>query len=161
MQKILSATLVDEQKLQERIASACAYFTDQLQAVAKELKRSPASTDSKANAMEYNDDLKTVYAFVEEKLHIFRKICEPANLPLYLVSSTRGLTELATYLPLTLEDLKQISGFGPATIAKYGQSFLDVVTAFCKQHNLESHIHEIEKKGGKKARKKKTKSEKK
>ncbi len=213
LQNILSAEPVDEQKLQERTASASTYFTGRLQAVVEELKRSPARTDSKANAAEYNDDLKTIYAFLEEKLHIFkqikdectvqryyqakrtlllppfsvnaysgsdpgkqtearypvlyykladlrRKICEPTNLPVYLVSSTKGLTELATYLPHTPEDLKQISGFGPATIAKYGQLFLDAVTTFCQQHNLGSHMDEIENKKGKKAGKKKPKSEK-
>ncbi len=197
LQRMMLDAPVDEAKLQERIASAVDYYTVQLKTLVDELKQSPATTDAKANAMDYNDDLKTIFTFIAEKLHIFknikeeftveqyyiakntlilplftvnayagsndskkpearfpvlyyrlldfrRKTCEPANIPLYLVSSTKGLVELATYLPETLNDLQKISGFGPATIAKYGQQFLDIVSEYCQKNDLESLMHEKE-----------------
>jgi hypothetical protein len=186
---------VDEQKLQERIAAAINYFSEILQTVSGELKKSPAITDSKANASKYNDDLAKVFYLLEERLHIFRNIkdefnveqyftakgtfvapsfpvnafagtnpsrkteakypilfyrlvdyrrsiCDEANIPLYSVVSTQGLTELATFLPQTSSELLQLSGFGPATVAKYGQQFLNIVLKYCNEHDLESLMYE-------------------
>jgi ATP-dependent DNA helicase RecQ len=59
-----------------------------------------------------------------------------------MVASTKALTELATFLPHSSSDLLKISGFGPATVAKYGQQFLKVVLEYCSEHELESLIHE-------------------
>jgi hypothetical protein len=195
LQKIIAMNSTDDKVLQERIASAVDYFSGQLKMISEKLKKSPAITDSRANAMDYNDDLQTIFASIEEKRHIFnaikgnfsveqyymaknnlilpvfpvnsfagshssgrtearfpilyrqladfrRKICEASNIPLYLVSSTKGLAELATYLPLNLEDMLKISGFGKATVDKYGQQFLDIILEYCRQNDLESLIHE-------------------
>jgi hypothetical protein len=196
LQRLTAASPVDESHLQLRIASAADYFSAQLQVVSDELKRSPAITDSKANAAEYNEGLQNIFSGIAEKCHLFthlrqhfsveeyyfaksqlvvppfavnafagsstpvattkarfpqlfyrlmdlrRNICDSSGLPLYLVSSTKGLTELATYLPQSLGEMKQISGFGKTTIARYGQQFLDVVLDYCRENSLQSLIHE-------------------
>ena len=210
LQQMMKPDVVDEKKLQERILSACNYFSAQLIILAEELKLSPAMTDSKANASDYNDDLRTIFTSIEEKVHIFKhikneftvenyhiakntlalpsfsvnayagsaqakkteakypalyyklselrkKICDSANIPVYMVSSTKGLTEVATYLPQTLEEMQTMSGFGPATIAKYGQPFLDIVLEYCEKNNLQSRMYERETETGKRERKKKEK----
>ncbi|MDR0602808.1 MAG: helix-turn-helix domain-containing protein [Bacteroidales bacterium] len=207
LKTLLSSVTVDEQKLQERITSAINYFSKGLQAISTELKKSPATTDSKANALRYNDDLGEIFASIEEKLHLFRNtkdrftveqyfiaketlvlpsfpvnafaganlskkttakfpalfhqlmdyrrsICEKANIPLYSVVSTQGLIELATFLPETPKDLLKLSGFGPATVSKYGQQFLEIVLLYCNEHDLNSLMHEkIESKKSKKSKK--------
>lgn len=198
LQQIMSENPINEQRLQTRILSAADYFTYALKSISETLKQSPAITDSKSNAMEYNDDLQTIFSSVEEKQHLFksirnvfsveryyqaksnlvipkfsvnaysgsnqqsgrtearfpilyyrlseirREICDASNKPLYLVSSTKGLTELATYLPQTLDDMLKISGFGTATVNKYGQKFLDVILDYCQKNGLESMMHEKE-----------------
>ncbi len=197
LQRIMTENPVNEEKLQERITAGANYFLGQLKNLSDSLKESPATTDSKANAMDYNDDLKTVFTFIEEKLHIFnhtkekftveqyyiakntlllppfsvnayagsneskksqakypalyyelsnyrKKISDSTHIPIYLVSSTKGLVELATYLPQTLDDMRKISGFGAATIAKYGQQLLDIVLDYCEKNNLQSLMHEKE-----------------
>jgi hypothetical protein len=83
-----------------------------------------------------------------------RSVCDSLDIPLYSVVSTQGLTELATFLPQTLNDLLKLSGFGPATVSKYGQQFLDIVTKYCNEHSLDSLMHEkIEEKKAKKTQK--------
>jgi hypothetical protein len=207
LQKIIS---VDENKLQERISAACTYFSGLLQIISAELKKSPAITDSKINASNYNESLGRIFGSVEERQHIFknikdnftveqyftakgtlalppfsvnafaganpssktaakfpvlfyklmdfrRSICDAADIPVYMVASTTALTELATFLPQTLNDLLKISGFGPATVAKYGQQFLNIVLEYCYDHNLESLMHE--KTGKKKSKNKSQQSE--
>jgi DNA-binding CsgD family transcriptional regulator len=200
LRTLVFALPVDENKLQERIVAAANYFSGTLQTISGELKKSPAISDSKANASRYNDDLAKAFHAVEERLHIFRNIkdgftveqyftakgtfvataftvnafagtnpsrkttarypvlfyrlmdyrrsiCEEANIPLYSVVSTQGLTEMATFLPQTSNDLLKLSGFGPATVSKYGQQFLNIVLKYCNEHDLESLMYEkVEKK---------------
>jgi hypothetical protein len=192
---LLNYVPCDEKKLQGRIAAAINYFSDILQLISRELKKSPAITDSKANASKYNDDLAKIFYSVEERLHVFKNIkdeftveqyfsargtlvmptfsvnafagtnpsrkttakypvlfyklmdyrkslCDEASIPLHSVVSTQALTEMATFLPQSPNDLIQLSGFGPATVAKYGQSFLNIVREYCNEHDLESLMHE-------------------
>ena len=63
-------------------------------------------------------------------------------MPVYLVASSRTLDEMTTYLPQTLEELRQISGFGPAKINSYGSQFLEIIIEYCSKNNLSSNISE-------------------
>jgi hypothetical protein len=95
------------------------------------------------------------------RLTDYRKsVCEEANIPPYTVVSTQGLTEVATFLPQTTNDLMKLSGFGPATVAKYGQQFLNIVKQYCDEHDLESLMYEKVEEKGKKSKSKTTKSSK-
>jgi len=49
---------------------------------------------------------------------------------------------MARYLPQTLDELIQISGFGKAKIEKFGQKFLDIILKYCAEHSLPSSIKE-------------------
>lgn len=69
-------------------------------------------------------------------------ICDQDQLPLYIVAGSNTLNEMSCFLPQTLEELLQISGFGDAKIKKYGQEFLDVILEYCHERNLRSLIHE-------------------
>jgi len=89
------------------------------------------------------------------------QICEPENIPIYLVAGTRTLNEMSNFLPQTEKELLQISGFGEAKVEKYGAEFLQVIHDYCLQNNLESLMHERDKpKREKKIKDKKTKDEK-
>lgn len=50
-------------------------------------------------------------------------ICAKRNLPIYLVAGSKTLEEMATYLPLTVDELELISGFGKAKAETYDHSF--------------------------------------
>jgi hypothetical protein len=204
LQTLFSSVPIDEKRLQERIAAAVKYFSGILETISGELKKSPAISDSKANATQYNDNLDKVFYLVEERLHIFknikdeftveqyfavkrtfvaptfqvnafagtnpskktdarfpilffrlsdcrRNICEKADIPPYNVVSTQGLTEVATFLPQTANDLLKLSGFGPSNVSKYGQQFLDIVHQYCDEHDLESLMYEKADKKSKKS----------
>ena len=64
------------------------------------------------------------------------------NVAAYLVLSDASLLEMATYLPAGLSELAQITGFGDVKLAKYGQTFCDVINAYCKARGLKSRITE-------------------
>jgi len=70
-------------------------------------------------------------------------LCEQKKLPIYLVASGTILYEMAKYLPLTLQDLKKISGFGHVKCEQYGLLFLDIIQRYCNEHNLETQINQL------------------
>lgn len=77
------------------------------------------------------------------KLMILRnQLCEPKDLPIYIVAGSQTLNEMSDFLPQNEKDLLEISGFGPAKVEKYGKQFLDIILSYCKENKLQSLMHE-------------------
>jgi ATP-dependent DNA helicase RecQ len=57
---------------------------------------------------------------------------------------------MATYLPQSLDELRQVSGFGDIKLARYGREFLGVVKNYCVKHDLASRINEKQNKQARK-----------
>ena len=76
----------------------------------------------------------------EQLKKLRNQIAHEENVPAYLILSDSSLLDLSTYLPLTKNDLPQISGFGAFKIEKYGAPFLELVQDFCNANNLVSKI---------------------
>ena len=76
----------------------------------------------------------------EQLKKLRNQIAHEENVPAYLILSDSSLLDLSTYLPLTKNDLPQISGFGAFKIEKYGAPFLELVQDFCSANNLVSKI---------------------
>lgn len=70
-----------------------------------------------------------------------KRIAEDENVPPYIILSDSTLVELASFLPVTMDDVRKISGFGDLKLKKYGWEFLQVVKAYCEINNLESNIN--------------------
>lgn len=77
-------------------------------------------------------------------------ICARKNLPIYFVAGSRSLEEMTNYLPQTLDELEQVSGFGKAKAETYGDDFLSIIIEYCGENGLSSNISA---KGRKKKRK--------
>jgi len=77
-----------------------------------------------------------------ELMQLRNKLCEPHDIPIYLVAGSKTLNEMSEFLPQNEKDLLQINGFGPAKVEKYGPAFLDVILAYCKEHKLQSLMNE-------------------
>ena len=193
--RILNERPVVEEYLQERLDAAGDFFNDKALQLMETLRQSPAVSDSRANATEYNDGLKMIFSNISQKsflmkglkhhftvedyfalknsftvpeftvnayskvsskqkltsrqpelyrqlLNLRNQICEPRDLPIYLVAGSATLNEMSDFLPQNERDLLQISGFGPAKVEKYGKLFLDIILAYCKEHELHSLMHE-------------------
>jgi hypothetical protein len=185
----------NEDQVQERIKAASSFFKTKLQDITGYLQKSPAVTDSRIHAKEYNDSIKEIFAQLSLKKHLIQgfdngfnlesyqqrkrsfilpaftvnaysvassqqriesphpvlhqqlrklrdSICAKKDLPVYFVVTGKTLDEMTQYLPQTLDELQQISGFGKAKIESYGQQFLDIILEYSEQHGLSSLIHE-------------------
>jgi len=213
--KIMLSYPVDEDYLSERLIAAADFFKVKIANLLETLRESPATTDSRENARDYNDQLKTFFGFIAQKQHILRslkqpftvedffilkntfllpdftvnayaktstsktvasrnpklffqlmavrnKLCEPGDLPIYLVAGSKTLLEMADYLPLNEKDLLQINGFGPAKVEKYGAQFIKVIQDYCTENKLSTQMSEkTDAKPEKKEKKEKEKKEKK
>mgnify|MGYP001422916718 CR=1 FL=1 len=78
------------------------------------------------------------------------ELCDRSGQPIYMVASSHTLDEMSRYLPQDQVELKKISGFGETRISKYGADFLEIITAYCRERNLVSLIHERPLKPGRK-----------
>jgi len=202
---ITSNNPVDEAFLQSRLSAAAGFFEEKISDLLETLRQSPASTDSRGNAMEYNEAVKEIFSDLALKIHILNgltkdsginrffelrnsflqppfnvnayaqaastkekltnpklyhllvnernKICEPQNLPIYIVAGSKTLFEMSEYLPQSKDELMEISGFGPGKIEKYGQSFLDIILSYCERYHLASRMDQKEVKRKKKKNK--------
>ncbi len=81
------------------------------------------------------------------------KICSEMDVPIYFVAGSATLDEMARYLPQTVHELIQISGFGKVKTQQFGDRFLQVITGYCEANGLASNIEE---KKPKRERKEKT-----
>ena len=195
LQQILDEKPVSEDLLQTRIGAAVDFFNQKMKNFVDTLKQSPATTDSKIHATDYNDIIKMVFSNIAQKSFLMNglklkftiedyfvlkntftvpeftvnayakttssqpfetrqpklyhelmlvrnKICEPLDIPIYLVAASKTLMEMSDYLPQSEKELLQINGFGPAKVEKYGKAFLDVIVAYTNEHKLKSLIHE-------------------
>ena len=204
---ITSKNPVDEDFMQSRLSAAAGFFEEKIGNLIETLRQSPASTDSRGNATEYNEAIKEIFSDLALKIHILNgitkdsginsffelrnsfvqppfsvnayaqaasikekpthprlyfllinernKMCEPQNLPIYIVAGSKTLFEMSEYLPQTKDELLEISGFGPGKIEKYGQSFLDIINAYCEKYHLSSRMDQKESKRKRKKRKEK------
>lgn len=193
--KIMLSYPVNEDYLSERLTAAADFFKVKIANLLETLRESPATTDSRENARDYNDQLRNFFGFMAQKQHILRslkqpfmvedffilkntfllpdftvnayaktgaakvttsrnpklfnqlitlrnKLCEPGDLPIYLVAGSKTLVEMSDYLPLTEKDLLKINGFGPAKVEKYGEQFLNIIQKYCAENNLTSQMSE-------------------
>ncbi|MDB5210018.1 MAG: recQ, partial [Sediminibacterium sp.] len=76
----------------------------------------------------------------EELKKLRNKIAHEENVPAYLIFSDSTLLDLATYLPLSKNDLPMISGFGAFKIERYGMPFLEKIQDYCNDHSLATRM---------------------
>ncbi len=80
------------------------------------------------------------------------------NVPPYVIFSDATLIEMATFLPLTLSDLRKISGVGDLKLEKYGADFLKEIRNYCKRKGLQTRIDQKVQKRERKQRTKRDRS---
>ncbi|MBP6024503.1 helix-turn-helix domain-containing protein [Ferruginibacter sp.] len=67
---------------------------------------------------------------------------EEEGVAIYMVANQATLKEIATYLPLTKNNLLQISGFGKAKVEKYGDEIIEAVEEYCNRNAVETNMAE-------------------
>jgi ATP-dependent DNA helicase RecQ len=75
------------------------------------------------------------------RLRLERKtLADAAGLPPYVVFSDKTLSQMASLFPQTEESLLGLHGVGEVKLEKYGQSFLDIICRYCREHQIEDRV---------------------
>ena len=69
------------------------------------------------------------------------QLAKEENVAAFQVFSDATLVEMATYLPLTMSGLSNISGFGNLKLVKYGSLFLDPIIDYCRANQLATKMN--------------------
>lgn len=86
LKAVFSSPAVDEDYLTERLEAASAFFRDKLMSLSDKLKQSPANTDNKDLAEEYNDGMKLLFNTISLRIHLLRKLKHPFTSDDYFVA---------------------------------------------------------------------------
>ncbi len=98
------------------------------------MKKPKEETISTGTAQQHHPDL------LQELKEVRREIAEQENVPAYIIVGDNTLLDMATYLPLSFDGLRRISGFGDYKVSKYGPAFIKVLQQYAATNNLETKI---------------------
>ncbi|MDB4088112.1 DNA helicase RecQ [Flavobacteriales bacterium] len=66
-----------------------------------------------------------------------KRVSKDKQIPPFAVFQQPSLQEMCFYYPLTMEELKNISGVGTGKAKRFGQPFLDVISKYVEENNIE------------------------
>ncbi|MBR1743351.1 MAG: HRDC domain-containing protein, partial [Lachnospiraceae bacterium] len=76
-------------------------------------------------------DLNTRGFALFEKLRLLRlEMAKKENVPPYIVFNDKTLVHMCVLVPLSKEEMLQVSGVGENKLEKYGERFLEEIYAF-------------------------------
>lgn len=76
-----------------------------------------------------------------DELRVVRmRFAKAENVPPYIIFSDTTLVEMASFLPQTEADMRQMSGVGDVKYERYGGDFLRAVVDYCRRNGLESRM---------------------
>ncbi len=89
-----------------------------------------------------SEEVQDYFRDLFSNLKSIRKyIAANENLAAFIIFSDATLIEMSSYLPLSLDEMKKISGVSDTKAEKYGNAFLKEIKGYCEINQLESRIH--------------------
>ena len=67
-----------------------------------------------------------------------KKVAKEKNLPPYVVFQDPSLEEMATTYPTTQQEMAQINGVGMGKVQKFGRQFIDAITRYVEENEIET-----------------------
>ena len=97
------------------------------------------------------------YEYDSELFDILRRerkvIADKAGVPPYIVFSDKSLAEMAQYYPQSKDNILKINGVGEFKYEKYGDIFINIISEYCNEKNIqEIKRYSLPKKATKKKR---------
>ena len=66
-----------------------------------------------------------------------KKIAKEKNLPPFVIFQDPSLEEMATRYPISIEEMKEISGVGEGKVQKYGKQFVALISKYVEDNEIE------------------------
>jgi ATP-dependent DNA helicase RecQ len=69
-----------------------------------------------------------------------KKLADESGVPPYVIFSDKTLIEMATYFPLSNDNLLDIHGVGQVKSQKFGALFLDSIRVYCRENRIQERF---------------------
>ncbi|MBI9050842.1 MAG: DNA helicase RecQ [Anaerolineaceae bacterium] len=102
----------------------------------QEAEARPSNSKARKTELEYNHAL---YYLVRQKR---KELADESGVPPYVIFSDKTLVEMCAYYPQSPESLLNINGVGQAKLNQFGETFLEVIRAYCKKKGLKEKTKE-------------------
>jgi ATP-dependent DNA helicase RecQ len=66
-----------------------------------------------------------------------KKVAKQKNVPPFVVFQETSLEEMAIQYPITMDELKNISGVGPGKAMKYGKPFIELIAKYVEENEID------------------------
>lgn len=91
------------------------------------------------------DDMKQGTGALDTQLlgllkDLTRKIAKQKSLPPFVIFQDPSLEEMCTHYPITLDELKQISGVGNGKAVKFGRPFIELIAKYVEDNDIERPV---------------------
>jgi ATP-dependent DNA helicase RecQ len=110
--------------------------------LAKDHDYSHVATESKDDEDKDSDTASGGVAYDEELLGLLKalrkKVAKEKNLPPYVIFQDPSLEEMATTYPTTREEMAQVNGVGMGKVQKFGRQFIDLITKYVEENDIET-----------------------
>ena len=73
-------------------------------------------------------------------LHAFLKIAKQKNLPPFVIFQDPSLEEMCTHYPISIDELKNISGVGNGKALKFGAQFVDLIKNYVEENDIDRPV---------------------
>ena len=83
LNQILTREIINNEHLTERLNSSSAYFIEKLDNILEALSKSPATTDSKTNANDYDESIESIFTSIALKKHLIGSTSQKFSVELY------------------------------------------------------------------------------
>lgn len=77
---------------------------------------------------------EALYALLKD---LCKSIARQKKLPPYVIFQETSLEEMAIQYPTTIDELTRVNGVGPGKAARYGKPFLDLITKYVEDNEIE------------------------
>ncbi|WP_138482375.1 DNA helicase RecQ [Dyadobacter bucti] len=67
-----------------------------------------------------------------------KKVAKEKNLPPYVIFQDPSMEEMATTYPTTQQEMAQINGVGMGKVQKFGRQFIDLITRYVEENEIET-----------------------
>ncbi len=88
----------------------------------------------KSPTAEEADYDKTLFTLLRTKR---KELADASNVPPYVIFSDKTLAQMAAYFPQTEDGLLNMSGMGKVKYERYGEDFLSIIKAYCRENRIE------------------------
>lgn len=95
--------------------------------------------DKEDDKEEINSNAKAYDEALFEMLkNLRKKIAKEKNIPPYVIFQDPSMEEMATTYPSTIQELAQITGVGMGKAVKFGKQFIEVITRYVEENEIET-----------------------